>query len=365
MNTRTKFFALSFAAFTVGALWAAQIVRQLRSELTTVRQELAEMDSRPTGDAVARPGQRDTDSPRVPTDRSLSRRMEELEQAVAQLVRASDYLMERGQLPLATNKVEDLARLFSDGAAADRDRLRALGLLRRNRGMSDEVVQHALDWLQSSTNAGTRRELVQALGGTTNVAVKAPLLGLMSTDKNDNVREEAAKNLRRFTDDPAVEGALWNAALNDPDGDVRDEAKDALREGPAGETRLAALRERAVNPQSTLDEQLMALDALRNAKAPTSDIVAGMADLAQNSQDPLQRTRLFEAFDGFDDPATKVPLVHGLQDLNPLVREQAADALSRHTADPAVREWLQYVASNDADPMVRREALQALQERRR
>ncbi|MCI0539986.1 MAG: HEAT repeat domain-containing protein [Verrucomicrobiales bacterium] len=365
MNTRTKLLALSATVLAVGALWAAQTVRQLRSELAAVRQQLAQMDSRRTDEAVALLSQRDTDARRIPADRNLSRRMEELEQAVAQLARASDYLAERGQLPLATNKVEDLARLFSDGAAADKDRLRALGLLRRNRGMSDEVVQHALDWLQSSTNAGTRRELVQALGGVTNAAVKAPLLALMSTEQNGNVREEVAQNLRRFTDDPAVESALWNAALNDPDGDVREEAEDALREGPAGEARVAALRARATNPQSTLDEQLLALDALRNAKAPTSDIIAGMADLAQNTQDPLQRTRLFEAFDEFDDPATKVPLVHGLQDPNPLVREEAADALSRHTSDPAVREWLQYVANNDADLRVRREAMEALQERRR
>ena len=364
MNTRTRLFALSFAVTTAGILWAAHTVRRLHSELAIVRQQLAGMDAHPVGEAVVQPDQGKGAFSRLPPDAGLSRRMDELERAVVQFARSSDYLMERGQLRLATNKAEDLARLFSDGTAADRDRLRALGLLRRNRGMNDEVVQRALDWLQSSTNAGTRRELVQALGGTTNAAVKAPLLGLMSTDKNDNVREEATKNLRRFTDDPAVESALWNAALNDPDEDVRDEARDALREGPAGETRLAALRERAVNPQSTLDEQLLALDALRNAKAPTSDIVAGMADLAKNTQDPLQRTKLFQAFDNFDDPATKVPLVHGLQDPNPLVREQAADALSRHASDPAVREWLQYVSNNDVDPKVRREALQALQERR-
>lgn len=363
MNTRTKLLALSIAV-VIGALWAAQNVRQVRSELASMRRQLMELDSRPAGQTVVQPSQRDTDSRRAPADQSLGRRMEELEQAVAQLTRAADYLMEHGQLPLATHKVEDLARLFSDSAAANKDRLRALGLLHRNRGMTDEVVQYALDWLQSSTNAGTRRELVRALGGTTNAAVKAPLLGLMSTEQNENVREEAAKNLRRFTDDPAVDGALWNTALNDPDKNVREEAEDALREGPAGEARLAALHARATNPQATLDEQLLALDALRNAKAPTSDVVAGMANLAQNTQDSLQRTKLFQAFDNFDDPATKLPLVHGLQDPSPLVREEAADALSRHTSDPAVREWLQYVASNDTDPKVRREALKALEERR-
>src|SRR5688572_1561176 len=98
MNTRTKLLALSLAVFAVGALWAAQTVRQLRSELAAVRQQLAEMDSRPPGEAVVQPSQRNTDSRRVPADRNLSRRMDGLEQAVAQLARASDYLMERGQL---------------------------------------------------------------------------------------------------------------------------------------------------------------------------------------------------------------------------------------------------------------------------
>jgi len=365
MNTRTKFLALGVAAFAAGALCGVQANRQFRSEVAALRQQLAEKDSRPTTEIVAPTDQRHLEPRRLSADARLSRRVDELEQAVAQLARASDYLMERGQLPLATNKVGDLERLFNDGAAADRDRVRALGLLRRNGPLTDDLVQNALAWLQSSTNAGTRRELVQQLRGATNAAVKGPLLALMSTEKTDNVREEVAQSLRRFTDDPAVESALWNAALNDPDEDVRDEAQDALREGPAGEARLATLRERATNPQATLDEQLLALDALRNAKAPTSDIIAGMADLAQNSQDPLQRTKLFQAFDDFNDPATKVPLVHGLQDPNPLVREEAADALSGHTSDPAVREWLQYVASNDADPRVRREAMEALRERPR
>lgn len=362
MNTRGKLIGLIVLILMTGALWAAHAIRQLRSELMTVRQQLAEMDSRPSNEA---PSQRLVDSRRDPADRNLNRRIEELEQAIAQLARASDYLMDRGQLPLAAGKAEDLARLFSDASAADKDRLRALGLMRRNGGLNDDTVQQALTWMQSSTNAGTRRELVQQLRGVTNAAVKAPLLSLMSKEPNGNVREEAAENLRRFANDPAVESALWNAALNDPDGDVREQAEDALRGGPADDKRVAALRERALNPQATLDEQLLALDALRNAEAPTSDIVSRLANLAHTTQDPIQRTKLFEAFDEFDDPATKLPLVHGLQDPNPLVREEAADALSRHASDPAVREWLQYVASNDTDPQVRREAFQALQERRR
>ena len=363
MNTSTKLLAAGFI-LTALALLAAQQIRGLRSELNSMRERVAALETQPGN----------TSTPRaVPTlarpptgDGGLNRRLGELEQLVAELSRASDYLMERGQLPLAANKAEDLLRRFTDGASADRDRLRALGVLRRNNAMTDDVVQSALDWLKTSTNAGTRRELVEHLSSATNATVKGPLLALMTSEQNNDVREELAQTLRRFTDDPQVESALWNAAMNDTDEDVRDEAEEALREGPAGEARLSSLRARALNPNASLDEQLLALQALRHAKAPSSDIVASMADLAQNTQDPDQRLKLFRAFDDLDEPATKVPLLFGLQDANPLIREEAADALSRYSkGDPKVREWLQFVANNDADPAVRREALQALQEGRR
>jgi HEAT repeat protein len=60
----------------------------------------------------------------------------------------------------------------------------------------------------------------------------------------------------------------------------------------------------------------------------------------------------------------KLPLVYGLQDPNPIVRERAADALSGYKEDPAIVEWLRYVWENDADPRVRREAQQSLRSRR-
>jgi HEAT repeat protein len=60
------------------------------------------------------------------------------------------------------------------------------------------------------------------------------------------------------------------------------------------------------------------------------------------------------------DTTSARPLVHGLQDPNPLVREEAVDALSDFRDDPAVLQWLQYVSQNDADPQVRREAFESL-----
>ena len=90
-----------------------------------------------------------------------------------------------------------------------------------------------------------------------------------------------------------------------------------------------------------------------------------MANLAQNSSDPLVRTKLFQAFDGINDPSLMAPLVNGLQDPNPVVRENAADALSSFSSDPRVQQWLNHVIQNDADPRVQREAQSALEQSQR
>jgi len=54
-------------------------------------------------------------------------------------------------------------------------------------------------------------------------------------------------------------------------------------------------------------------------------------------------------------------LVYGLQDQNPTVRKQAAESLSGFASDPQVQQWLRYVAGNDGDPRVRREAFKSLE----
>ena len=75
----------------------------------------------------------------------MLQRLGALEQTVAQLVRNSEYLMERGQLPLTTNKLGDLFAKFTDATVPDRDRLQALRLLRRSGGITEEALSHAIN----------------------------------------------------------------------------------------------------------------------------------------------------------------------------------------------------------------------------
>ena len=72
---------------------------------------------------------------------------------------------------------------------------------------------------------------------------------------------------------------------------------------------------------------------------------------------------------GFDDAgrdaALVPPLIQGLQDPSPLVREPAADALRDFIGDPNVQKWLRWAAENDPDPAVRKEAVSAFINNRR
>jgi HEAT repeat protein len=335
-------------------------LRQLRSELADIRSQLA--GSAPA--VAANPAEAcATDRPRavvVRRDAQANQRLAELEAAVAELTRESEYLKSRGQLPLAERDLADARARFLNATLSDRDRLRALQQLRRNGRLPDDLALSAMAWVQSSTNAATRRSLLQQLDGVNNPAFKQPLLNLASSEQDSNVREEAVDNLRAFIGDPQVEAALWDILKNDPDSYVRREAEQALSRGPFSESRVAALQERALDSQLSLDDRLMALRALERADADSTSVTAMLAELAQATTNPADKLKLFRAFDGSDDPVVKLPLVHGLQDPNPLVREEAVDALSDFRDDPAVLQWLQYVSQNDADPQVRREAFEAL-----
>lgn len=362
---RTRDWVLVLAVLLLSGALAFEHLqtRRLASNLAALQKELtAPLEPTPTDrtprQTVATSG----------NHAAILRRLAALEQTMAQLARNSDYLMERGQLPLATNKLSDLFAKFTDITATDRDRLQAMRLLRRNGGIGDEAIPHALAWLQTATNANVREDILQQLEGSTNAALRGPLLAL-TADADSDVREQAVDNLRRFMNDPAVESQLWKM-MNDPDEDVRDQVREALVEGPMSDTRAAALRERLADANTPLDERLLAWRALRegNQNAPDAN---WLAEIAQNTQDPLARARLFSEFDNAIDRASPgdaallPPLVQGLQDPSPLVRERAADALNDFISDPAVQQWMRYIAESDPDPAVRRQAARQLLNPRR
>lgn len=357
---------ISGALMLVGLLAVQQAsLQRLQRELASLKASPSSMPA-PTPAVVpltAEPGE--TIIQRVPMDPEVYERLLSLEESVGQLTQASEYLMDRGTLPLVETKIAELVAQLNDPNARDQDRIRALQRLRRERALDDTGVALALSWLNTSTNSNLRRDILRNLEGLTNAATRAPLLQLAAHDANPDVREQAIDNLGRFTGDPQVQARLLDILNTDDDASVREEAINALRRGPLTDFGIATLRQHAMDSEVALDERLIAMRALSGADEAYPQVIASLAQQAQASQDPNERAKLFAAFEGVNDPVVKVPLVYGLQDPNPLIRERAADALSGFQDDQAVREWLQYVSENDADPRVRREALQALQPDRR
>ena len=351
-----------FAAMTCAIAWQGLAIRELRRQIAA-RPE----GHQPGNESTVATVRSRTDHRPLPApgaDAGLNVRIRALEESVALLNKSSEYLMDRGQIPLSSVRIAELQQKFMDPNARTRDRMQALGLLQRNNGVNDEVVQYALSLIANSTNNTLREGLVRELGSATNALLSAPMMQLAATDPDPKVRENAVRTLRRFVDDPQVESALWQALRTEQDRRVQEQAAEVLREAPVTPARLADLRNRAVAENSTLDERLTAVRALHRAGQEAADGTAALAQLVQNSQNPEERARVFSAFNGMNEPQMMVPLVYGLQDANATVRARAADALSNYKSEPAVAEWLRYVAQNDADSRVRREAEAALRERR-
>lgn len=338
-------------------------IQQLARELDTVRMEtglqsIADEPEEPSGFNGAL-GSR-SEAPVSRTDSSVLRRLASIEEALAQLTESNEYLMNRGQLPLSAEKRQQLLAQLTNPFGDDKERLQALRLLRRNNGLEDDALQAALGFLNGSTNGDVRMRLLQQLGGLTNTALRDPLLSLAMSDPNVDVRKRAMGNLRRLVDDPQVESQMWSLLLQDPDEGVRRQARDVLVGGPVSESRAAALRERANSATSTLDERTLAWEALKASGQSAPEISAALSQLAQTTTDSRERLQLFEAFNDASDPAFIPPLVQGLQDPSPLVRAKAADALSDFRTDPTIESWYRYLAENDTDSSVRRQAMRVL-----
>lgn len=355
---------LVIAAFIIlsGMVWAQyrwRVASRAESQQRTA--SLPVPTAANLGETPAAPPASDpTDTRGAWNERALLQRIETLERSVATLTAAHEQLIQRGDLPLPPERREDFVRTLMDGTRTERERLQALRLIRRNRALTDDLVQYAAGWMESITEGRVREDLLQQLEGLTNAALRDPLLRMATADMDSGVRERAMENLEPFLSDPAVETALWDRMRNDPDEDVREQAGDVLREGRRTEAQLASLRARALDPQASLEEQVTAVRALREAELPIPDVLNALVQRAGTTTNPQERAALYDAMDGFDVPELKAPLVGALQDPNPVVRQRAADALSTFAADPAVQEWLKHVAQNDPDPRVQREALDAL-----
>lgn len=345
------------ALLLLGAIvWALQ-TRAIHSRLAALER---------ANGSPALPGEKVTVTKSPPrtnlSERELQQRVTLLEQSVAELTRVAQRLAEGGRVAVSTNHMEDLHRRLLDASLSDSERLHALRVLRKNRGLDEETLRGALDWLAGSGEKSTRREILKLLEGSTNGLMRQPLLSLAANDADPKLREQAVESLRAFVSDPTVEKQLWAMLQSEQNPDIRKQAEEALRKGPMTPERQARLLQQAIDSQAGVRERLTAWHALEGAGSDIASATAALAQLAQSSQDPAVRADIYKAFDKSKDPSVVLPLVNGLQDSDPRVRKQAADAIGSFAKDPRIQEWLNFLASSDPDQKVRKEAAQALKQ---
>ena len=170
-----------------------------------------------------------------------------------------------------------------------------------------------------------RADIFRQLHGVTEPVLKEPLLQALARDPAPKVREEAAETLDLYHDDPNVMAWLRHTARQDPDVEVRAQAAVSLLR----HANLQALQEVLVDRKASEMETYLAADRLTKSAGPTPEYAALLVHLLQTSQWPR-------------------------------LREETVETLAKHYPNnEAVRAALQYVASHDADPQVRREAASA------
>jgi hypothetical protein len=125
-------------------------------------------------------------------------------------------------------------------------------------------------------------------------------------------------------------------------------------------TATAPANEPPPRDPTALDERVRAIRNLQTYKVMddlegrTSDVIAEAAWILEYADDPDVREDLLQGLQGLDDPAVVAPLARALiEDLDPQVREAAAEALREHRADPAAASALQRAAAEDGDERVR------------
>ena len=366
--SRNAWWILGGLLLVVAFGYQSHRISNLTKEVAEVR---AEISAPPPGaelvfkDGPSTPERSASITPNDQPVHGIQARLANLERGMNELSKVSQILSARGMIPPSEEKIAELQQKIFDPAATEEERVQALRLLRRGDSLSNDVLLQALNTLQSSTNLNIRREIISQFNGLTNAALKQPLMALLDTETSDPaIRQQLVSALRRFTDDPAVETKMWDLALNDPNMRVQNEAREALTRGPATPGRVDDLKTRATNPNASLDERLIAFRGLRLAKSHTPEIVSEFASLAASATDPVSRAKLFKSFNGLTDEYLMAPLVTGLQDPDPIVRQSAADSLSSFP-DPRVQEWHNHLIQTDADPTVKREAHAALEHSQR
>ncbi len=257
-----------------------------------------------------------------------------------------------------------------DTSLSEVERLEALAELSIYRGhveggaesVSDAVVVAAIQIALDSDNASVRANVWRRMAGVGHPYLIQPLLHSLSNDPDADVREEAAKVLRDFLDEPGVIEALEYSQNNDLSETVRKEARYSML---SDTDQQAMLRETALDTTLTDQERSSALFMLlfehRRGDGFSPEFGAAMVAFAQSASNPSIRRSIWYSVTQGGDPNLVEPLLEALKsDPDEGVREGVAGALGQFLDEPGVREALEGVLAADTSPLVRKTAERSL-----
>ena len=129
--------------------------------------------------------------------------------------------------------VEIQKKRLLDPAQPERSRVQALGLLKmQGANKSDDVVDAGLALLATCKEANLRALTLRNLRGAENTRVVAPLIEVLKSDSDEDVRDDAARTVGEYAAQPEVKAALEQAASSDASAKVKRTAAAALDAPP-------------------------------------------------------------------------------------------------------------------------------------
>ncbi len=241
-------------AFTTGSPEAIPVVPDTGSivaaKLTAIEQRLATLEQRPQQVAAGVVPERAVTEATVEPAAvaALEARIARLEQravtpAVVQPPPAPPPAAAPAPAPTAApaatdpasqaQQLQDLHTKILDPRASEEEKVVAWKQLRnRDNAWNDAVVSAMTAIGLNSANAATRADVWrQANGKSTSPLMGEALMLALRNDQDATAREEAAKTLAKYLDQQGVRAVLEQAAQNDLDEKVKNQAKATLARG--------------------------------------------------------------------------------------------------------------------------------------
>jgi HEAT repeat protein len=129
--------------------------------------------------------------------------------------------------------VEMQKKRLLDPAQPERSRASALGILRmQGSNKTDDVVDAGLSLLAGSKESNLRALVIRHLRGAENTRLVTPLIDVLKSDADEDVRDEAARTVGEYAAQPEVKAALEQAASSDASEKVKRQASAALAAPP-------------------------------------------------------------------------------------------------------------------------------------